>query len=176
MIRGLSSTSPEFREKLQGIAARNGWDADAIAAVMSVETGGTFSPSIRNQSSGAVGLIQFMPSTAAALGTTTADLAAMTATQQLDYVEQYLRRTLGSRRLSLRRVDYYLAVFWPAAIGEPMTEPFLRAPSRAYEANATAFDSEQKGYITPADLDAPLARAYGEQVAKKKALAGCQSH
>ena len=37
-------------------------------AVMSFETGGTFDPGIRNAAgSGATGLIQFMPSTAAGL-------------------------------------------------------------------------------------------------------------
>lgn len=39
-------------------------------AAMAFESGETFSPSIKNAAgSGAVGLIQFMPSTAKALGT-----------------------------------------------------------------------------------------------------------
>lgn len=41
--------------------------------------------------SGATGLIQFMPATAQGMGTTTAALAAMSAVQQLDYVQRYFK-------------------------------------------------------------------------------------
>jgi len=171
MIRVLDKTSPEFRERLAALAARNGWDADAIGAVMYIETAKTFSPSIRNPSSGATGLIQFMPATALSLGTTTAELARMTAVQQLEYVELYLQRTPIRGRTGLRRVDYYLAVWRPVAVGMPMGAPLVSRGEAAYDQNAV-FDADHKGYITPADLDAPMARAYGETVvAKKKAVA-----
>lgn len=39
--------------------------------------------------SGAIGLIQFMPSTAKGLGTSTSALKQMTAVDQLAYVEKY---------------------------------------------------------------------------------------
>lgn len=171
MIRGYANTSPEFQQALQAMATANGWDAQALANVISVETNGTFSPSIRNPNSDAVGLIQFMPSTARELGTTTEALARMTAVQQLEYVQLYLRRILAGRKPQ-RRVDYYLAVFYPAAIGVGMDTPFLRAPSPAYKANRNAFDSEGKGYITPRDLDYALASFAGEAPQKKKTQAG----
>lgn len=48
-------------------------DPSYLMACIAFETGETFSPAIKNSAgSGAVGLIQFMPSTAKALGTTTA--------------------------------------------------------------------------------------------------------
>ena len=52
------------------MAGRLGISEADLMAVMSFETGGTFNPGIRNAAgSGATGLIQFMPSTAAGLGT-----------------------------------------------------------------------------------------------------------
>src|SRR5262245_26842119 len=87
-----AKVSPEFRTKVVQIAARIGVDPDFLMAVMAFESGGTFSPSVLNAAgSGAVGLIQFMPMTAKMLGTSTAELALMTAEQQLDYVEKYFR-------------------------------------------------------------------------------------
>jgi soluble lytic murein transglycosylase-like protein len=70
-VRGMESTSREFQEKVVQIAERLGTNPNFLMAVMSFETGGTFSPSVRNQAgSGAVGLIQFMPRTAQGLGLT----------------------------------------------------------------------------------------------------------
>lgn len=63
--------------------------AAMLANVIAVETGGTFSPSVSHSGSGAVGLIQFVPSTASELGTTTAALGRMGAIEQMRYVESY---------------------------------------------------------------------------------------
>jgi hypothetical protein len=58
-------------------------------AAMAFETGGSFSPAVPNKAgSGAVGLIQFMPSTAKGLGTSTEALKKMSAVQQLDFVKK----------------------------------------------------------------------------------------
>jgi hypothetical protein len=176
-IKGFDThTTPEFRAALQAMAARHGWDWQAIATVMASETVGTFSPSIRNPESGATGLIQFMPSTAANLGTTVAALATMTQTAQLAYVERYFKGVFTSHPTNapLRRVDYYLAVFWPAAIGAPMDHKITEFPSSAYRANKNAFDPEHKGYITVADLDYMLRAWGGEHVEKKKSPAAGQ--
>jgi len=88
-----------------------------LMACIAFETGGTFSASIESASgSGAVGLIQFMPSTAQALGTTTEKLASMGAVKQLDYVEKYFFPKKGK----LKNIDdVYMAILWPAAIGKP---------------------------------------------------------
>lgn len=68
-----------------------------------------------NKISGATGLIQFMPSTAKSLGTTTDVLLSMNNIQQLDYVLAYLRPYKGKMN---NFVDVYLAVFYPTAIGD----------------------------------------------------------
>ena len=75
--------SPEFRSKLAVGCAELGIDPSHLMACMAFETGRTFSPSVRNEVSGATGLIQFMPSTAKGMGLTTAELAGMTAEDQL---------------------------------------------------------------------------------------------
>ena len=88
---------------------------DWLMAVMFVETGGTFSPSEKNPSSSASGLIQFMADTAIRLGTTVAQLRAMSNYAQMDYVYKYLKSYTG-RMTSYP--DVYMAVFAPVAIGK----------------------------------------------------------
>ena len=69
-----------------------------------------------NRISGATGLIQFMPATARGLGTTTDALFNMSNVDQLYYVKKYLMPYRGKMK---RWVDVYLAVFYPAALGNP---------------------------------------------------------
>ncbi len=90
--------------------------ASQLMACMGFESGGTFSPTIKNAAgSGAVGLIQFMPKTAISLGTTTAALAKMTAEDQLNYVYKYFRPYKGRLR---NLGDIYMAILWPAGVGK----------------------------------------------------------
>lgn len=108
--------SPAFRDGVRRMGARLAISPDYLMACMAFETGRTFDPAIRNAAgSGAVGLIQFMPSTAAALGTSVEALAAMSAVQQLAMVEAYFRPSKGRlKTLS----DVYMAILWPGAIGK----------------------------------------------------------
>jgi len=130
---------------------------------MAFETGRSFSPAVRNAAgSGAVGLIQFMPATAQALGTTTAQLAAMSAVKQLDYVERYFQPRAGKLKTL---EDVYMAILWPAAIGKP--EGFVlfdRAdpvyPKR-YVQNA-GLDFNKDGQITKAEAAARVRRTLQE--------------
>ena len=89
---------------------------DNLMACMAWESAETFSPKVKNAAgSGAVGLIQFMPATARALGTTTTALAAMTVIEQLAYVKRYFQPYRGRlRTLS----DLYMAILWPRGIGK----------------------------------------------------------
>src|SRR2546427_796322 len=109
--------SEKFRTKVRAIAADLGIDLDYLMAAMAFESAMTFSPSIPNAAgSGAVGLIQFMPATAQALGTTTDELCRMTAEEQLDFVAKYF----AGRKGQLQTLeDVYMAILWPAAIGKP---------------------------------------------------------
>jgi hypothetical protein len=104
-----------FVEKVKKISANLGIDPNWLMAIMYFESARTFSPSITN-SIGATGLIQFLPSTAKSLGTSTSELRKMSAVQQLDYVEKYLRPYKGKYK---SYIDVYFAVFFPLAIGKP---------------------------------------------------------
>lgn len=64
----------------------------------------------------ATGLIQFMPSTAKGLGTSTQSLYKMNAIQQLDYVYKYFKPYTNKLHCFS---DMYLVCFFPAALGKP---------------------------------------------------------
>ena len=102
-----------FINKVILISQKLDIDPNWLMAVMNLETGGTFSPSIQNKTSGATGLIQFIPSTAKGLGTTTSALSKMSNVQQLDWVYKYLN---NYKSKLLNYIDLYLAVFFPIAM------------------------------------------------------------
>ena len=105
-----------FTGKVKEICAYLGINPDWLMLVMWFETARTLNHRIVNKSSGATGLIQFMPATARSLGTTTQQLKQMTNVEQLDYVKRYL----SPYRTKMKDwFDAYCAVFWPAAIGKP---------------------------------------------------------
>lgn len=111
-----AKVSQTFRDRVWWIADTLELNPDDLMACMAWESGETFSASVRNAAgSGATGLIQFMPSTAVALGTSTAKLAAMTAEDQLNYVYKYFRPYAG--RLN-NLGDIYMAILWPSGVGK----------------------------------------------------------
>ncbi len=128
-------------------------EPDWLMAVMHFETGGTFSPSIMNaKGSGAVGLIQFMPQTAASLGTSTHDLSRMTAEEQLPYVYKHLK-AYAHRLDSLG--DVYMAVLWPIGIGKAPHEVIFdrKDPLRPKNyAQNKGFDYNKDGKIIKAEI------------------------
>lgn len=112
-----SKVSPVFRERVWWIADTLKLNPDDLMACIAWESGETFSASVRNAAgSGATGLIQFMPSTAEALGTTTSDLSRMTAEDQLNYVYKYFRPYSGRLK---NLGDIYMAILWPKGVGQP---------------------------------------------------------
>ncbi len=146
--------SPEFRRKVVAVANRLGLDPNILMAVMAFETGRRFHPATLNRRSGATGLIQFMPRTAEALGTSTRALAAMTGERQLDFVEKYFRPFAG-RMADLPAA--YMAVLWPAAVSKPLSHVLFAAPSAAYEQNK-GLDSDKDGKVTKAEAAARVQR------------------
>ena len=143
------SVSREFRNELRRIADLLAVEPDWLMACMAFESGRTFSPGVLNAAgSGAVGLIQFMPSTAAALGTTTAALSRMSAVGQLEYVLRYFLPREGRLR---NLGDVYMAILWPVAVGKPDTYVlFDRADAKypkRYVQNA-GLDFNRDGRIT----------------------------
>jgi hypothetical protein len=155
--------SKRFRERLVATAADLQIEPNFLMACIAFETGRTFDPALRNASgSGAVGLIQFMPSTAQALGTTTAKLARMSAPKQLDYVARYFAPSRG--RLTTL-ADVYMAILWPAAVGKPDTFVLFDRQDpdhpRRYVQNA-GLDFDRNGVITKAEATARIARLLTE--------------
>lgn len=118
MLAWGARVSPIFRADVAGMCGRLGIaEPSWLMACMAFETGQTFSPSIRNAAgSGAIGLIQFMPSTAVMLGTTIEYLADMTSEEQLVMVEKYFTPWTGRLR---NLGDVYAVILWPGMIGKP---------------------------------------------------------
>lgn len=159
-----AKVSPAFRDKVRLISSRLGVDPSDLMTCMAWESGRSFSPSKKNMAgSGATGLIQFMPATAQGLGTTTAALAAMTAVQQLDWVEKYFQPYKGKLH---NLADLYMAILWPAGVGKPMEYVLWDAKSRptTYRQNA-GLDVNKDGMITKAECSAKLyaMRAEGQR-------------
>ncbi|EKO3811000.1 transglycosylase SLT domain-containing protein [Vibrio harveyi] len=150
-----SRVSPEFKSKVNDISRDLNIDPNHLMACMAFETAETFSPSIKNGSgSGATGLIQFMPSTAEALGTSTKKLAQMSALEQLDYVKAYFM-PYRNRLSSLE--DVYMAILYPAAIGKPAAHVLFKQGSIAYRQNA-GIDRNNAGKITLGDVSYKVRR------------------
>lgn len=140
-----------FRAKLFEVCLDLGWSkveqASNLMACMAFESGESFSPSVKNAAgSGATGLIQFMPATARSLGTTTAALAALSATDQLEWVKKYF----WPYRNKVQTIqDMYMAILWPAAVGRPNSYVLFNKTAKptAYRQNA-GLDFNKDGNIT----------------------------
>jgi Transglycosylase SLT domain len=176
-VPGLQNTTPSFRRLLLELANRNGWDVDAIATVISAESGfkaDAHSP-LENQT--ASGLIQMTDATAKSLGIqrgAPAGVIALSAEEQLPYVEAYFKRAFAHLERP-RRVDYYLAL-WGNGIGKPLEHVLARkddertfnhGKDNLFSLNA-GLDRDQDGQIEVSDLDAAMAarqaQAHGQFV------------
>ena len=151
--------SPAFRARVRWIAedlrmpAPSG--ADDLMACMAWESNETFSPAVKNMAgSGATGLIQFMPATAIGLGVTVAELARMTAEDQLNYVHKYFKPFRGRLR---NLGDLYMAILWPAGVGQGDSYVLWQSAKRptTYRQNA-ALDLNRDGQITRAECLAKI--------------------
>jgi len=135
----------ELRGLIRAEAARIGANAEDLEALIRFETGGKFSTKVVNPSSGATGLIQFMPSTARKLGTTTAALARMSHAEQFAHVSHYFDRVIAGKwegpagNLHTTQA-LFMAVFYPEY---RYVEPHARFPAGVIAANP--------GIETPAD-------------------------
>jgi len=152
-----AKVSPQFKTKVMEICKELGVNADFLMACMAFETGETFSPSIKNAAgSGATGLIQFMPTTAKSLGTTTDALAKMTAVEQLEYVKKYFK-PYSSRLKKLE--DVYMAILYPAAIGKPAEHALFKQGRKTYSQNK-GFDKNKDGKITLSEISSKVRAKY----------------
>lgn len=161
-IRNNPNVTPEFLRGVEAMAGRLGTRPEYLLAVMSFETGGSFSPGVRNGAgSGATGLIQFMPDTAAGLGTSTQALSRMSATEQLQFVERYFDQRSNAGDLSTLE-----GVYTTVLHGSPKTDPastLFASGTAAYRMNAP-LDVNGDGRITSGEatsfvrnkIDGPL--------------------
>lgn len=147
-VQGNPNVTPAFIKEVEAMAARLGTKPEYLMAVMSFETGGSFSPAQKNNAgSGATGLIQFMPATAEGMGTSTAALARMSAVEQLEYVEQYFMERAGAQNGKLSTVEgVYTAVLYGTPKADPNATLWSRG-STEYSWNS-GLDANRDGRIT----------------------------
>jgi len=138
-----------FLNRVKQIAAKINCDYKDLLAIMHSESG--LNSKAVNRNGGATGLIQFMPSTAKALGTTTDALKNMTPIQQLDYVEKFFEMNLKNTKMQGKRLsagDLYTLVFMPAKVHG---EVICQAGSKEYAANK-GLDANKDGVVTKSEL------------------------
>lgn len=145
-----AKVSPTFKARILWTADALGCDVNWLMACMAWESAETFSAKVKNAAgSGATGLIQFMPSTAKALGTTTQKLAAMSAEDQIKFVYEYFRPYAG--RLN-NLGDVYMAILWPKAVGQPdHFVLFDRAKTPTTFRQNAGLDVNKDGLVTRAE-------------------------
>jgi len=131
-VRNNPNVTPEFLRQVEGVAQRVGAKPEELMGVMSLETMGTFRPSVANPDTHATGLIQFMPRTAQGLGTSIGELSRMTPSEQLPWVEKYLSQPAYRGRVGTLE-GLYSAVL-PGHIMGP-DEVMFRPGTAAYNAN-----------------------------------------
>lgn len=145
----------EFRQRVIAMCRTFQWSsshASWIMSCMAFESAESFSPHITNAAgSGAIGLIQFMPNTAEYLGTDSIELAAMTAVEQLDYVEKYFK-PYAARVKGLP--DMYMSILMPKFVGQP-DDIVIFKEGISYRQNA-GLDANKDGRITKAEAAAKI--------------------
>lgn len=151
-INGAALKDPDFKPTLDKVASNLGVKSNDLLAIMKLESG--LNHQAVNKSSGATGLIQFMPKTARGLGTTTNELFNMTASEQLQYVEKYFK-SVGIKS-GMDVGDLYVAVFMPAALGKNDSHVLGSSgasgfPGQVYRQNS-GLDKNGDGVITVADI------------------------
>jgi len=134
----------DFIGAVQAVSGAVGIESDWLLRAIDFETAGSWSPSVKNPGSSATGLIQFMRSTAAGLGTSTEALAGMDRVGQMEWVQKYLEPYKGKMN---NFGDVYMAIHWPKAIGKDETYVMYKAGSPEYNANKN-LDTNGDGTVT----------------------------
>jgi hypothetical protein len=145
-----AKVSPTFKARVLWMADSLGCDPSDLMACMAWESGESFAPDKKNMAgSGATGLIQFMPTTAKTLGTTTTALAKMTAEDQLRFVYEYFKPFAGMLH---NLGDVYMAILWPKGIGKPDSFVlFNRTTTPVTFRQNAGLDSNHDGLVTRAE-------------------------
>lgn len=153
----------DFINAVEATSSSLGINTNDLLRIIEFETDGSWSPSVQptrtdgTRISSATGLIQFLESTAQGLGTSTEALAQMTRAEQMEYVEAYL--SPYADRIN-NFGDLYMAVHWPAGVGQPDSFVMYREGSREYTANR-GLDSNGDGTVTRGETLAVIERRVG---------------
>lgn len=159
----------EFLNKVKAWCKKHNLWADAPSAVMgciAFETGRTFSPTIQN-GAGAYyfGLIQFGKAAAKDLGTTVEELVKLSQLEQLDWVFKYFEMWMKRGKRYTRLEDFYLTIFYPAAVGKKPDEVIFRKDVETEKLGYTqnrGFDFNKDGMITVGEINTLIYTAYYE--------------
>lgn len=153
--------TPEKAASIARVAKNIGVNPNDLAAVISFETGGTFSPSKRNPNSSATGLIQFMAGSGGTkgkyYGMTRDQFGSLSFDEQMKYVEKYFMdrssRFRAGNEAKNTTGDVYGAV----------TGYGYKKGSREYELNKV-WDSNKNGIIEKGEMvQNPSFRAHQRQ-------------
>lgn len=139
---------------LTGVAQRLGIDPQDLLAVAFKES--SLNPASVNRTSGASGLIQFMPATARALGTSVEAIRAMTPEQQAPLIERYLRQAGVKAGSNLEQI--YAAVF--AGSASKTGQVLYSASDGAAYRNNIGLDLDRNGEITSGEAAAAASQAW----------------
>jgi len=153
------------RKKVRKIADDLGIKTTWLYKIIFVESGGytkavnrqhgdSKDDTTRIKEGRAVGLIQFIPSTAISLGTTTLDLYNMTISEQLDYVHLYYKRALKGKK-ARKESTLYMATFVPLMLDRhdsTIIETPHTSRNEIYKYNKR-FDLNKDSVITIAEVN-----------------------
>ncbi len=155
-----AKVSPEFKAKIIKICKNLDISPDFLMTCMAFETGESFSPKEPNKAgSSGIGLIQFMKKTAIGLGTTTEKLAAMSAVQQLDYVEEYFKDQIKTYKKLNTLEDVYFAILKPYGIGKKDDVVIFREGEMDYDPNK-GLDKDANKKVTVAEVTVTIRKMY----------------
>ena len=154
--KSLIGNDTEFLTKVDEVSQKIGANPADLLGLMASESG--LDPQAVNSSSGATGLIQFIPSTAASLGTSVGALRGMNRAQQMEYVEKFLLKTAPPNPTP---GHLYTSVFLPAFAKKPadyviakkggFTSSWGHHPASWYAGNA-GLDMNRDGSIQIEEL------------------------
>lgn len=148
----ITANKDAFINKVKSISAALQIDPNWLMGIMYHESGLNHRAV---NSIGASGLIQFMPATAAYLGTSAAALREMSNVAQLDYVYKYYKPAAGRFKSAY---DLFAYSFLPVAVGKPDGWVFetSKLPASVIAKQNGIFDLNKDGKITIAEYKAYL--------------------
>lgn len=151
----------EFMSEVERVSQKWGFNPNDLMAVINFETGGTFDPSVKNQQKGstATGLIQFLSKTAKGLGTSVEELAQMSRSEQMFYVDKYLEQ-FGEKAKGASLEDLYMLVLRPASTGQSPKSVLFSSGTKEYTANE-GLDENKDGVVTVAEATNRVRRSAG---------------